>query len=66
MENGAKRKTAFTESSSKRLKLLEDDSEEESAELELKVNQDYAMRFEHNKQRAELHKRKYILPLTWL
>jgi protein KRI1 len=53
-----KRKTTFTEPSSKRVKLLEDDSGDESAELELKVNHEYAKRFEHNKQRAELHMRK--------
>lgn len=54
----AKRKTDFSEPSSKRLKLLDDDGGDESPELELKVNKEYAKRFEHNKQRAELHKRK--------
>tara|TARA_R110002060_G_scaffold22264_1_gene30163 strand:- start:388 stop:669 length:282 start_codon:yes stop_codon:yes gene_type:complete len=40
--------------------------------LEFKINQDYAKRFEHNKKREELHRRKltlwpvvlYILTLT--
>jgi protein KRI1 len=56
----AKRKTAFAEPSSKRVKLLEDDSGDESAEVELKVNHEFAKRFEHNKQRAELHMRKCL------
>jgi hypothetical protein len=51
-----KRKTAFTEPSSKRVKLLG----------ELKVNHEYAKRFEHNKQRAELHMRKCDFPLLAL
>ena len=51
----AKRKTVFTEPSSKRVKLLDDESGDESAEVELKVNHEYAKRFEHNKQREELH-----------
>jgi protein KRI1 len=63
MENGVKRKATLSGSSPKRIKLLGDDSGDEDAELELKVNHEYAKRFEHNKQRAELHMRKckYLL-----
>ena len=46
--------------------------DEQPLSLEFKINQDYAKRFEHNKKREELHRRKltlwpvvlYILTLT--
>jgi hypothetical protein len=47
--------------SRKKAKLLdEDDSSGSEQEVELKVNEAYAERFKHNKERAEKHRRKYI------
>ena len=41
----------------KKLKLLDDDSSESDQEVVLEVNQDFAKRFQHNKERAEKHRR---------
>jgi protein KRI1 len=53
---------------SKKAKLLDDTDEEdgsgdESGGVALKVNEEYAKRFEYNKKRAEKHRRKLILPI---
>jgi hypothetical protein len=45
----------------KKAKLLDDSDEESGNEdggVALKVNEEYAKRFEHNKKRAERHRRK--------
>jgi protein KRI1 len=59
----AKRKPSTTadrtidDSATKRAKLLEDDdSSSEAEDQPLKINEDYAKRFKHNKERAELHR----------
>src|ERR1700753_175318 len=62
----------------KRVKLLNNDSSEESAsetsfnhrevaenQHGFKINKDYARRFEHNKQREDKQRRKYLFPLLW-
>ena len=41
----------------KKLKLLEDDSSESDQDIVLDVNEQYAKRFKHNKERAEIHRR---------
>lgn len=56
-----KRKSAVTVTDDagafKRAKLLDDDDSGEEAENQgLQINEDYAKRFKHNKERAELHR----------
>jgi protein KRI1 len=61
----------------KRVKLLNNDSAEESdsetslhhtepaeAQHAFKINKDYARRFEHNKQREEKQRRKHVSDLS--
>lgn len=63
----ASRKRQNTESHSgpaKKIKILQDDEESQSGSGEeetLNINPEYAKRFEHNKKRAELHKRMLFL-----
>jgi len=55
--------TTSEERPAKKAKLLDaSDSESDSEEggVELKVNEEYARRFEHNKKRAEMHRRKSL------
>lgn len=40
----------------KKLSIFEEEEEEDAGTLELRVNEDYARRFEHNKKREELHR----------
>ncbi|KAK7207742.1 KRI1-like family C-terminal-domain-containing protein [Myxozyma melibiosi] len=42
----------------KRLELSDDDESEDDGEIKLKVNAEYKKRFEHNKEREELHRLK--------
>lgn len=44
----------------KKAKLLDDsdDDEQDAGGVALKVNEEYARRFEHNKKRAERHRRE--------
>lgn len=44
----------------KKTKLL-DDSDNEADGVSLKINEDYARRFEHNKKREEQHRRMHFL-----
>ena len=39
--------------------------EESAADLGFKVNEEYARRFEHNKKREELHRRKPTILITY-
>jgi hypothetical protein len=50
-------KTVQNDSLPKKLKLLEDDSSESDQDIILDVNEQYAKRFKHNKERAEIHRR---------
>ena len=48
--------------------LFDDDasvSDDGMAPLELKVNEEYANRFEHNKKREERHRCKSIIPIPF-
>lgn len=40
-------------------KNLFDESEEEVGDQELKINQEYARKFEHNKKREDRHRRTF-------
>lgn len=41
-------------------KVLFDESDDDSdGGVDIKINDEYAKRFEHNKKREELHRRKY-------
>ena len=63
--NGVKREFADGEARpAKKTKLLDDsdggsDSETEAGGVSLKINEDYARRFEHNKKREEQHRRTF-------
>ncbi len=39
--------------------LFEDSDDESDGGVKLQINSEYAKRFEHNKKREELHRRKY-------
>jgi protein KRI1 len=52
------------DSSTKKVKLL-DDSDASENEVDFKVNEEYAKRFQHNKERAEKHRRKFKAHSTW-
>ena len=57
------------ESTVPKRQLFDDDasvSDDGGAPLELKVNEEYANRFEHNKKREERHRRKSITPISFL
>lgn len=46
----------------KKIKILQDDDESQSdsdGEETLNINPEYAKRFEHNKKRADLHRRMF-------
>jgi protein KRI1 len=44
-----------------RKKVLFDDSDDDSdGGVDIKINDEYAKRFEHNKKRAELHRCQFI------
>ena len=61
--------TTSDERPAKKAKLLDaSDSESDSEEggVELKVNEEYARRFEHNKKRAEMHRCEYLSKLDAL
>jgi protein KRI1 len=69
--NGGKRELNGDERPAKKTKLLDNtddegsDSEDDGVALEpLKVNEEYAARFEHNKKRAERQRRTYEM-LIW-
>jgi len=48
----------------KKIKILQEDDDasdsEGDGEQSLKINEEYARRFEHNKKRTELHQRKLV------
>lgn len=52
---------------SKKAKLIDESDEGSDAEsgVTLKVNEDYARRFEYNKKREEQHKRKSLFTVWW-
>lgn len=53
-------KPAAKETKAKKTTLFDDsDSDSNDGGVELKVNEDYAKRFEHNKKREERHRRTY-------
>jgi len=52
--------SAREESPSKRFKLLDDDSDQDG-EVELKVNQNFARKFQYNKEREEKHRCAWLL-----
>jgi protein KRI1 len=69
--NGVKRELNGDERPAKKTKLLDNtddegsDSEDGGVPLEaLKINEEYASRFEHNKKRAERQRRMYEM-LIW-
>lgn len=64
--NGVKREFADGDARpAKKTKLLDDsdgdsDSDSEAGGVSLKINEDYARRFEHNKKREEQHRRTFL------
>lgn len=59
---------AVAERPEKKAKLL-DHTDDEDSDAEtgagFKVNEEYARRFEHNKKRAEQHRRVYFTSTVW-
>jgi protein KRI1 len=66
--NGVKRELNGDERPAKKAKLLDNTDDEgsnsEDGGVPLKINEEYASRFEHNKKRAERQRRMYDL-LIW-
>lgn len=59
-------KPAAEETKAKKTALFDDsDSDSNDGGVELKVNEDYAKRFEHNKKREERHRRTYTPSQTY-